>query len=442
MGLPPLRYPQISTFVESDRGETRYASTGIFGLGNATITNANAPIRCDATEVALIDEVVMTAPPQTTTSNISCFLAINGRTVGELGAESSAAAHECKFHFIGGAATVRQTQRIVLQPRGNMVVSPSSTLWFKGNSSATINVHVKYRQKRLTKAIADGDIKSNGGIPLVASTNSVTGSGLDTATAKAIIANGGSSGIEILGFYFTGHNYAATIDDHRLGFWDGVNGTFATNGNTVFRAWAQGINQVFAPRIIVDDTRGCIQTSVGNGLYVQATAGLAGNPTPTSDYVVMYRRINALESDFSGTIGTTPTMRKKWWLNKEGAGGAAVDYFFADPGLTDETGKQMVKIHGHAFSCTTNNSALGLIGLQWGDGLSESISDSTFVSGDGTAATVSTSGARTGLNTRLKLNLKPGFLAFNAAITNRTQLAWGTFGASSDTGRRSSAIAS
>lgn len=447
MGHPPLRYPNVVPHTEAERRELRICSSGIGGVGTAAVTNANAPIRCDETEVALIDEIEMSALQNIAATSATCSLMINGRTSGELGATSSADPEECKFHFPGTAtATLRRTGTISLKPRGNMVVSPSSTLWVKSTSATAgaVHCHIKFRKKRLARAIADGDIKPGGGIPLIASTNSVNdgvGDGTVAATAKKIVNPSPNQGIEILGFYLTGHNFNAASDDIRLGFWDGTTGTFTANGNMIFRGYAMGVSNQFAPRVLVDDTRGCIQTApsaAGNGIWIQASANLAGNPAP-ADYIVMYRYINVAEvAPSDGVIGQTPTSRRKWWCHTEAAAGASVNDFFAAPSATTAARDQMIKVHGHAYSATVSNTDNGVIGLQWGTGLDTNLSDFVTLRGDGTAATVSSSGARTGLNVMVRHLDEPGFFAFSLTglIASRSQLAWGTFGGPSDTATR------
>jgi hypothetical protein len=248
--------------------------------------------------------------------------------------------------------------------------------------------------------------------------------------------------IEILGIYLTGHNFNAAADDIRLGFWDSTTGgSFTGGGAMVFRGWAMGASNVFQPRVLIDDTRGCIQSALGADLYIQASANLAG-ATPTADYVVLYRKIRATEvASTIGAIGGTAPSRKKWWFYTQLAGGVTNDKFFATP--TDELDKTvMVRVHGHAFSCTNTDANATAIGLVIGD-LGLPLSEFALVAGDGDANAASTSMARVGLNMTVRKDLEPGFLAFDiaAAMTNRAQLAWGTFAAGTDSEARSSGIA-
>jgi hypothetical protein len=519
MGLPPLRYPQIPSFTEADRKTLRFAQAKINFVGSGTVTNANAPIRCDANQVALIDEIVFTAYLNDAATNLTCTIHINGSTINELGATATVAAQDLPFRFpgIADATGVRRTDRLVLQPRGNMVVRPSSTLWVNASAGGLVGCHIKYRYKGLQQAINDGDIRRGGSLPQAASSNSIESGGTVAATQKCIVAPTGLSAgvrnitgvgassvtfdgavvksnevtlvirsnstgpgqirtaisgvttagvntltvspawspaiaadgtveiidqatsIEILGFYLTGHSWNAAADDIRLGYWDGVTGNFAANGSMVFRGWAQGTSNVFQPRLVIDDTRGCIQGPIGAGLYIQASANLAG-ATPPADYVVLYRRVGTTEvASTTGTIGATPTVRKKFWYYTQAASGAAPNPFFAATVTGDET--QMIRIHGHAFSCTNADAGQTVIGLTFG-AAGASLSEWALVGGDGDGVAASTTMARTGLNALVRKDLEPGFFAFEIGVnmTNRCQLAWGTFSAGADTAFRSTDI--
>lgn len=446
MGLPPLRTTNVSTFTEPDRKHLRYASGPIAGVGTGVVTNANAPIRCDATHVALIDEVVMTAQLNDTATNVTCSLHVNGATEGELGAPATVPAHQLKFHFpgIADATGVRRSDRIFLQPRGNLVVRPSSTLWVQASAAGVVGCHIKYRMKGLLDAYRDGDLRPGGQMPAVASTNSVAGGGTIAATAKRIVAEEpvATTAIEVLGLYLTGHNFNAAADDIRIGFWDGsTGGSFAAGGVMIFRGWAQGASNVHQPRVLIDDTRGCIQGPMGWGLWIQASTNLAG-ATPTADYNVVYRRVAVQEVSANGIglVGQTPTVRKKFWFYTQAAAGLTPVPFFATPGFGDETA--MLKIHGHAFSCTNTDAATSVIGLTVG-ALGFPVSEYTVVGGDGDGNAASSSGARVGLNALEQMGVEPGFMAFDAAaaMTNRCQLAWGTFRAGADTASRTTVLA-
>lgn len=526
MGLPPLRPSNVSSFVESDRKQMRFL-TQVVGLAgtNGGTTPATAPLRCGPYEVALIDEILLTAQLPDSATNVTCTIQINGSTSGELGATVTRTADPLRFNFPGiadapGAQTtagLRRSDRLHLQPRGNMVVRPSSALWVQASVATTIGCQIKYRKKGLLDAIRDGDIKPDGTLPNAASTNSVTTGGT-TAGASKLIAYGGTSmataasttngtqltmistgltqadgywigkkirftsgtnaglmrvitnwvqstntltwtinvtgnttvadtfemldtdeALEVLGIYLTGHSWNAAADDIRLGYWDSAaGGGFSAGGAMIFRGWAQGFHNMYQPRILIDDTRGCIQGALGSDIYIQPSANLAG-ATPPADYVVLYRKIKRTEvASTSGTIGATPTVRKKWWCYTQAASGASVDKFFAATVTGDD--QVMVKIHGHAWSCTNSDAGASIIGLSVAGGAP--ISELTVVSGDGDTNTVSNSAARVGLNYPIRKDQEPGFLALDlaTAMSNRTQLAWGTFGAGVDTQTRDNGI--
>lgn len=442
MGRPPFNYRNTTTYTEADRGSTRFAQATLTMVGTGTVTGASAPIRCQTNEVALIDEIVITARVNDAATNVSCSLMVDGALTGD-GTDSK----ECKIHFPGEADATgfAHTQRVMLQPKGNWVVNPGKTFWVKSNTASVMGCHIKYRHKLLTQALNDGDIRPAGTMPAVASTNSVAAGGTAAATAKAIVAADAGYAIEVLGFYLTGHNFNAAADDIRLGFWNGTTGTFTdgTNGKMIFRGWAQAANAVFAPRVLVDDTRGCIQGPVGDGLYIQASANLAG-ATPPADYVVMYRKVLTTEvASTSGTVGLTPSTRKKWWLYTQATASLTtpVQFFAFDPltaDLTDPSRLHMARIYGHAGSCTAIDAGLGTSAMGLSDNSGNPYSELIPVAGDGDANAASTSFARVGMNLAVRLDLRPSFLAFDLAsgtnITNRAQLAWGTFSGSSLTG--------
>lgn len=143
------------------------------------------------------------------------------------------------------------------------------TLTFSGGGTAQLTALL---DEGTTGYIDFGMI--SGSVP--ANNETITG-GTSSATADV---NGTPSSytktIQILGFVWTGHNYAATQDSARIGFWDGSTGTFASNSNRFFKAYSMGADTRYATHILVGDTGGCIQATAGLGLYVDATTNLAG----------------------------------------------------------------------------------------------------------------------------------------------------------------------
>lgn len=213
------------------------------------------------------------------------------------------------FHITSGVNT-RRNKPLVLRPRGNMVVQNSMTLKAKASLAGVATISVYYRMMPQTMAYQLRLI--NGALPQVASTNTLTGSGLSAATAKKIVNVGEGQAIEILGFYLTGHNYSASADSIALGFWE-ASGTFytppatkAANARMVCVSHHQGASADFAPEIIVDNTDGCIQGPVGFDLYVQASTRIAG-ATPNADYVVMYRIVPLNKMKETMTLSATYT---------------------------------------------------------------------------------------------------------------------------------------
>jgi len=300
-----------SRFSEADLGYRRSGKSSFLSVGVGAVASPNETIRCNADQVALIDEIVMTCRTNDSTSNVSAIFNFNGRDAGVLGSPDTLAAKVCKFHF-PSAANARRTDRMHLRPLGRMIVCPSSTLSVQASVGSQLSVQISYRMKNLVAAIRDGDISPNGELPRMASSNSVAAGGTVAATAKNIIPGVAGKVIEILGFYHTGHNANAASDDNRLGFWDGATGTFTGNGAMVMRAYAMGADPRWAPRILIDDTNGCIQGPVGEGVYVQASANMASATFDKADYVVNYRYVPApvpvVAAGIADGGGSTTTM--------------------------------------------------------------------------------------------------------------------------------------
>jgi len=301
-----------SRFSEADLGYRKSAKSSFLSVGVGAVASPNETIRCNADQVALIDEIVMTCRTNDSSVAVDAIFNFNGRTTGVLGSPDTLAPKVCRFHFPSLANTGR-TDRMHLRPLGKMIVRPSSTLSVQASVGSQLSVQISYRMKNLVAAIRDGDISSNGELPLMASTDSVGAGGSVAATAKNIIPGVAGKVVEILGFYHTGHNNNnAASDSNRLGFWDGVTGTFTGNGSMVMRAYAMGVDPRWAPRILVDDTNGCIQGPVGEGVYIQASANMASATDDRASYVVNYRYVPAPVPVVAGGIadggGSTTTM--------------------------------------------------------------------------------------------------------------------------------------
>lgn len=311
MSRPMVGMSGNSRFSEAYLGYRRSIRSSVLGVGIAAVASPNEPIRVDATQVALIDEIVLTARTNDAATNITALIHINGRTIDVLGSPDTVAPHVMRFHFPGAANTIR-SDRIHLHPMGKMVVRPSSTLWVQASASGQVHCQITYRIKNLTAALRDGDISPNGELPAVASINSVSAGGSVAATSKNIIPGVAGKAIEILSLYHTGHNFNAAQDDNRLGFWNGTTGTFAANGSMVMRAFAMGADPRWAPRILIDDTQGCIQGPVGEGVYIQASTNMASAGSTIADYNVVYRYVPApiplVASGVADAGGSTTTM--------------------------------------------------------------------------------------------------------------------------------------
>jgi len=300
-----------SRFSEADLGYRKSAHSSFLSVGTGAVASPNEPIRVGPYDVALIDEIVLTARTNDAATNVTALLHVNGRTINVLGSPDTVAPHVLRFHFPGAVDAVH-TDRMHLQPRGKIVVRPSSTLWVQASEGSRINCQISYRVKSLIAALRDGDISPNGELPAVASTNSEAANGTVAATQKKIIPGVAGKAIEILAFYHTGHNFNAAEDNNLLGFWDGVTGTFAANGSMVMRAWARGAATRWQPRILIDDTKGCIQGPVGEGVYIQASANMASANDDKATYVVSYRYVPSpvplLAAGIADAGGSTTTM--------------------------------------------------------------------------------------------------------------------------------------
>lgn len=391
--------------------------------------SATGAIICGAREVAIIDEICINATTNDAATNKTVTIKINGLTF--------------PIHFPGTANLLRN-ERIVWRPRG-LIVHPSQFFAASGSGAFQENMLVRFRKKSIVQAYADGDIPGGRRLPNVASTNSVAAGGTSAGTAKAIVPAVAGHCVEILGMVFTGHNYNAAADNIRLGFWDGATGNFGANGNTIIRAWRQNANVHYAKPLVINDTGGCIQGPSGSGVYIQATANLAG-ATPTGDWVIIYNYIpaNRLEvGSPTGAAGQT-TFGAKWWVNTEAAaagiaGEQQLTRMFGAVSGTD----LLVKIKGWVTSATVATTASTLIneiGLGLGTGtiaiaaaqtLGEMVSmfASDDAAGSPTAVGYLLGQDETLITTSLRSIPAFAIAEFAAAdFANRSQLAWGRFG--------------
>lgn len=286
-GILPLR-PR-TTHDTYDKNVRRFARSPSTGITTGYLTY----VSCATGEVALIDRIVIRGLTNDGATNLTVTFEINGV--------------DCPLHLLG-VLDARHGDTLILRPNGNLVVGSGSSLKAKASSGTVATCSVYYRKMSLTKALHERLIPTT--IPLVASTNSTAAGGTVAGTAKAIVTAVPGYSIEVLGFYLTGHNYNAAADSIALAFWDGTGtmytppATKAATAHPIHIGHAQGANIAFTPRVLVDDTQGCIQGPAGYGLYIQATANLAG-ATPTADYIVMYRLVKAERQLHRTTVALT-----------------------------------------------------------------------------------------------------------------------------------------
>lgn len=247
----------------------------------------------------VIDEIVFSGITNDAATNFTITLNLNGK--------------ELPFH-IPGTADASESFRLSIKPKCMTIFgSTENFINIKASVASSAHAFIRYRKVRAADIMK---MWEGGGVPQFASTNSVTGSGTSAGTAKAIVTGVAGYSVQILGFYVTGHNYNSAADSIKLGYWDGTTGTtFDTGGKIVFRAHARGANKIFAPKVLVNDTKGCIMGPAGYGLYIQATTNMAG-ATPTADINVIYRLVKceeqtdkyALNATYSGGSVTSIVM--------------------------------------------------------------------------------------------------------------------------------------
>lgn len=120
--------------------------------------------------------------------------------------------------------------------------------------------------------------------------------------------------IQILGFYTTGHFYDADAGSLALGFWNG-SGTFYTPPATkAATAWmfcvahGQGLRSAHHPRIIINNTDGCIEGPVGYAVYAESTSATSDVMTSLVDAVVMYRYVKVDYTNQTSSLATALTL--------------------------------------------------------------------------------------------------------------------------------------
>lgn len=285
-----VQYPR-ATVDQLDKNVRRMVRSPTTGITNAYTTILTTV----AGEVALIDKIVMRAQTNDAATNVTVTFEVNGT------------GNDIPFHFPGVVDNRRQDQ-IILEPRGNWVIQPSQAFKVKATANNIATCNIYYRRMSLVKALEEKLIPAS--LPNVASTNTASAGGTAANTAKIIVTGVAGFSIEVLGFYFTGHNYNAATDRTILGFWEGT-GTFYTAPATkAATAWpihivhVGGANLGYAPRVLVNDTQGCIQGPAGYSLYIQSTANLAG-ATPTGDFVVLYRMVKCERQIHRTTVALT-----------------------------------------------------------------------------------------------------------------------------------------
>jgi hypothetical protein len=232
--------------------------------------------------------------------------------------------------------------------------------------------------------------------------------------------------VEILGFTCTGHNFEATEDSLLLTFWDGTTGTVADNGVKVFRQYFRGVSGIYQAKVMVGNTKGCIQGPAGYGVYIVPTTNVAG-ASPDADFNVIYRYRKTTEC--ANNTGAEATVGgKKWWRYHEGLTLGTSRTFF-DVATVPALG---CRILGHCGSLTgTDQLANGGVGIGLGADAVNLLSEFYAVNGDGNTAATARSWGVDDEVYACGISQDPAFVGADAlsAVTARSQLAWGTMSA-------------
>lgn len=438
MSYPPLGLKRSSYTQSMDAGFGFARCTYVGpGAGVADTYGATAAVTCGSTQVALIDEIIITRTTLDSAANTTVTIRVNGA--------------EMPFHF-PSTADLAKSDVITWRPKGNLVVMPSQTLNAKSSVAGQTSIFVRFRLMEQTKAIQLGLMKgwqpvglfTSAGLPSgtqsylggIATTNSdaastgYAGAGTATGTAKVLVRGITGYSIEILGFTYTGHNYNAAADNTLLGFWDGTTGTFASNSAKIIRPYHRGANAIWSPRILIGDTHGCIQGASGAGLYIAQTANLSG-ATPKADFNVLYRFVKDVDvGDTTGAAGTSYTKLKKWWVNTEAtpsAIGTPVALFGTVPDA-------VCRIRGFVFSGSCSDATLAnspFLGIGIGTTIADSnITEMLFFNSakDAGTAAVSNTYSRDDCEVFCRTGQTPNFWSADpSGVLTRSQLVWGTF---------------
>ena len=413
--------------------------TSITGIG--TSFSSTNLLTVPTGYVALIDQLVLKAITNDAATNHSVVVEVNGE--------------ELPFHA-SGTANARRVERLVWNTKGNLVLQAGEVLRCKsptyqaGNTTDAFeqNWSVSGRYRLMTQSRAnDLGYFAGGTIPSVASTNSLTidpvdgepelAAGTTAATAKPIIPPLAGYYVEILGFTCTGHNFNSAEDSSLLAFWNGTTGTFGNDGVKVFRAYHRGAAGINQARVMVGDTKGCIQGPAGYGVYILQTTNVAGS-TPKADINVIYRYRKTTECA-NNTGASITTGGKKWWRYMEGVTGinptGAWTSFFGSgiPTCTARIRGQAVSLTG-ADNYSFDAEAGLVLGAAGGIATGSNFGETFLINGDGGAAATAYSIATEDVLV-CSTAQDPGFLAISVgsgAMTARAHLAWGTMHAGSE----------
>lgn len=154
------------------RNRTHRTGEWLVVSGASGLTTSYATgITCASHEVALIDKVTFVGLTNDAATNMTITLEVNGT--------------EIPFHFAGKADS-RRSGKKTWKTNGNLVVHPSKTLRAKASANTASSIAIHYRKMTLVKAMEAG-LLSEGTLPKVASSETLTGSGLSAGTAKKIV---------------------------------------------------------------------------------------------------------------------------------------------------------------------------------------------------------------------------------------------------------------
>lgn len=399
-------------------GRIRAGGTAGIGIGTTHADSTSAGdnlLVTDSTEVALIDQLVF--------SGMTNDAATSHRISLRIGQLADSNYQDLTFH-LAGTANAQRFERLVWNTRGALVVPVSGFLSFVSptfTNQTRAFVSGRYRMMKASKAAELGYF-SGGTFPSVASTNSVAGSGTSAGTAKAIVPALAGHYVEIMGFTYTGHNYDAGLDNSRLGFWDGTTGSdFDTGGVTIFRGYNQGVSGIYQSRVMVGNTRGCIQGPVGYGVYIQQTTNVAG-ATPDADFNVIYRYRKTTDCA-NNTGASITTAGKRWWRYAQGIA-TPIDTAAIFSGVPACGVKVLGQAGTLAGTASSNSTPVATMTLASTNGWGEEFP----IEGDGAAAAACSSWSIDDDVMVCASAQTPGLTLGNAnnTVTGRSHLCWGT----------------